>query len=88
METSARIASTRKRSEKIGLLAALLSEAHDDEIEIAVAFLSGAIRQSRLGIGYSTLGSVDAEPAPLPNLTLIDVDQALTEVQQIAGARI
>ena len=40
---------------KIAALASLLKQAAPEEIETTVAFLSGALRQSRLGIGYAAL---------------------------------
>ncbi len=56
--TSGRVASTTKRLEKIGLIAALLEQLQPEEVEIAVSFLSGSTRQGRIGIGYATLRDV------------------------------
>ena len=55
VETSNRIANTSRRLEKTALLAGLLKQLSPEEVEIAVAFLSGGTRQSRIGIGYATL---------------------------------
>ena len=49
--TSRRLAETSGRREKIGLIAELFAEVPPEEIEIATAFLSGAVRQDRLGLG-------------------------------------
>jgi DNA ligase-1 len=80
VETSGRIGSTSKRLTKIGLLAALLRETRGDEIEIAVAFLSGRTRQGKIGIGYAALQSTTAEPVPKPQLALIDADRAFAAI--------
>ena len=37
-----------------------------DEVEIAVAYLSGETRQGRIGIGYATLAALRGAPAPQP----------------------
>jgi len=49
------IAATPRLLEKVALLAELLKRLAPDEIEIAVAFLSGAVRQGRVGIGGAML---------------------------------
>lgn len=84
--TSERIGSTSKRLLKTDLLADLLRQLHPDEVETAVAFLSGSTRQGRIGIGYATLASSDVLPAAAPTLDLLEVDRILTELTQISGA--
>lgn len=78
-ETAAQTSSRRAKRDAI---AACLRDAAPDEVEIAVAYLSGDIRQGRIGIGYATLSAQRGEPAAEVSLSLLDVDAAL---EQIAG---
>src|SRR2546427_5061151 len=58
-----RVAQTSGRLAKIDLLATSLKQAAPEEIETAIAFLSGAPRQGRIGVGYATLEAARAERA-------------------------
>ncbi len=49
--TSRRVGETRKRLVKIELLASLLERLRGEEIEIAISFLSGILRQGSIGVG-------------------------------------
>ena len=53
--TSRRVAETRSRLEKIAALAAALRRLAEDEIETGVAYLSGELRQGKIGIGSALL---------------------------------
>jgi len=86
VETSRRISSTTKRLEKTDLLAWLLRQLQPDEIEIAVAYLSGAARQGRIGIGYATVRNATPEAAAQPTLRILDVDRTLDEIASVEGA--
>ena len=86
VETSAALAATTRRSQKVDLLAALLSRADDDELRIAVAFLTGAPLQGRLGIGPAALRDARVEAAATgPRATLRDVDGALAQIAATTG---
>lgn len=85
VETSNRIANTSKRLEKASLLAALLRQLSPEEVEIAVAFLSGGARQGRIGIGHATLRSANGPGAQAGSLSLIEVDRTLTELATVQG---
>ena len=75
--TSRRVAETRARSEKTGALADLLRRLGPDEIDIAVAYLSGHLRQGRIGLGGAALRSaMPGSGAAEPTLTLVEVDAA------------
>ena len=50
-----------------------LYAADPEEIEIAVAFLSGEMRQGRMGIGYATLSELRGGAAAESTLTLLEV---------------
>ena len=83
---SAAVAAVSGRLEKVSRLAELLSRLEDDEIEPAVAFLSGDTRQGRIGIGYAGIAAAaDVAPAGTATLTIGDVDRAFGEIAGIAG---
>jgi len=86
VETSVALAATAKRSQKISRLAELLSRADGDELPVAVAFLTGAPRQGRLGIGPAALRDASVElPAPGLGTTLRDVDGVLARIAGMTG---
>ena len=86
VQTSRRVAETRGRLAKIELVAALLKRAGPEEIEIAIAFLSGSLRQGRIGIGYATLQAAKPEhAADAPTLDLPRVDTALQRLADTTG---
>jgi DNA ligase 1 len=95
---SAQVAEVPGRRAKIGLIAGLLPDAAADEVPLAVAFLSGELRQRQIGVGYATLrdlfGSrgdavgVSAEaipPAAKPTVTLTEADAAFAGIGQVSG---
>ncbi len=63
VDTSRGVAEVSGRLDKIGLLASLLAQVPPEEIEIAVSYLSGAIRQQRTGIGWAALQAAMPERA-------------------------
>lgn len=83
--TSQRVAETSRRLEKIDLLAALLKQLALDEVETAVAFLSGFARQGRIGVGYAALRDAAAPPAESPSLEIRDVDRTLESLAAAQG---
>jgi DNA ligase-1 len=83
---SRRVAETGSRLAKRDAIAALLRAAQHEEVEITVAWLSGQVRQGRIGVGYATLGALAGAPAGAPTLTLVEVDAALSRLTAIAGA--
>jgi DNA ligase 1 len=85
VEASARVTETGSRLAKRDAIAACLRAASPDEIEIAVAYLSGETRQRRLGIGYASLAALRGGAAAEPSLTLADVDQALARLAATTG---
>ena len=86
VRTSQQVADTTKRLEKIGLLADLLRQIQPEEIEAAVAFLSGATRQGRIGVGYATLRGSEVDPAAAPTLEIGDVDRTLDALAAVRGS--
>ncbi|CAN5754132.1 ATP-dependent DNA ligase [soil metagenome] len=85
MGVSAAVSSTRARSKKTELLAALLARLSPLEANAAVSFLSGHPLQSPLGVGYAAVGAVEVQPALSPSLQVLDVDRILEEISGAAG---
>lgn len=85
-EVSNKVARTAGRLEKVDWIAGLLRRLAPEEAEIAVAYLAGAARQKRLGIGYAALQNARAAPAEAASLTLADADRALDEISREQGA--
>ena len=91
VEASHRIAETSKRREKTEILAAVLRQLRPDEVEPTVAFLSGSIRQGRIGIGFATLQHASLQEgmdaaSEVPTLEAVDVDRTLSEIAEVQGA--
>ncbi|MGH8630614.1 MAG: ATP-dependent DNA ligase [Burkholderiales bacterium] len=85
VETSRRVAQTPSRLAKVEALAALLRGLAPDEIETAVAFLSGDTGRARLGIGYATVRKVRESAAAQPTLSLAQVESLLEELDAVGG---
>jgi DNA ligase-1 len=84
--TSAQVAATSARSAKTRLLADCLRGMSADELEVAVLYLSGEIRQGRIGIGPSALRDCMAGAAADPSLELVEVDRMLADLAAIRGS--
>src|SRR4029079_12281453 len=87
VSTSRRVAETRSRSEKTGALADLLRRLSPEEIDVAVAWLSGNLRQGRIGLGFAAVR--DSRPgtaAAEPSLTLGEVDSTFERIAATTGA--
>jgi DNA ligase 1 len=82
--TSADVAASSSRLEKVARLAACLADARAGEIAVAVAYLSGELPQGTVGVGWAALRELPG-PAAEPSLELLEVDSALTRLQQISG---
>jgi DNA ligase-1 len=85
VDTSAEVAATPARSTKIATLAGLLERLGDEEIEPAVAWLSGEPRQGKVGVGWATVWAVDVASAADPSLSIADVEDAIAAVALMAG---
>jgi DNA ligase-1 len=83
---SRRLAETRGRREKVALLAALLADTPAEEIEIATAYLSGAVRQDKLGLGWATIQrAAPGVAAEAPSVELSEVDARLEAIARTSG---
>lgn len=87
VDTSRRVGQTSRRLEKAYALAECLRQLAPEEIEVAVAWLSGETRQGKLGIGPAAIMQARATaPATSPILTLAEADQALEQIAHAAGS--
>ena len=86
VEVSNAVASVSGRLEKIERLAVLLVRLPSEDIEIAVAFLTGSPRQGRIGLGWSALSDASRQPpVNLPTLELREIDEAFGLIAQVKG---
>jgi len=85
VETSKRVAATAARTAKVKALAECLRSLDPDELELGVLYLSGEIRQGRMGIGYSTLRASVEVAAPSPSLEILEVDRVFESLASIRG---
>jgi DNA ligase 1 len=85
VETSDAVAATSARLAKVERLAACLRRLAPEEVETAVAFLSGELRQRQIGVGWASLRS-PPPAAAAPTLSVLDVDQAIELIGRQAGA--
>jgi len=86
VQTSAAVAATSSRLEKISKLAALLKRLDANEVPIAIGFLIGFPRQGKLGVGWATVhGFRDHTPAAAPSLELRDVDEVFDRIKATKG---
>jgi ATP-dependent DNA ligase I len=99
VRTSAAVAGAPGRKAKIEAMAGLLRQAAPAEVPVAVAFLSGELRQRQIGVGFAAIrdllgdsfwasadGAADAGPEPAgPALTLAEVDAAFAAIGAISG---
>ncbi|HET6315221.1 MAG TPA: ATP-dependent DNA ligase, partial [Chloroflexota bacterium] len=83
-QTSAAVAATAARGEKIALLASCLRRLSADEASIGVAYLSGQLRQRQIGVGYASIRDLPP-PAIDATLTLTAVDAAFEAIGKQAG---
>jgi DNA ligase 1 len=84
--TSQRVAATTKRTAKVRELAGCLERLAEDEIEIGVLYLSGEIRQGKVGVGYAALRAAATTPAAsIAQLLVPQVDAALDELAKVKG---
>jgi len=84
VETSRQVAQVSGRLEKIRLLAGLLADAAPEEIELAVAFLSGSYRQQKLNVGFAALQAAsESGAAESASLELADVDRYFERIASV-----
>jgi DNA ligase 1 len=86
VEASRNVSETSKRLEKTAILAAVLKQLSAEEIEPAVAFLSGTLRQGKMGIGYATLHGAMPEPSVKAALEIQQLDRLFDQLAGVKGS--
>ena len=84
------LAATSKRKEKTALVAALLREAHLDEVPVVIGLLTGALRQGRIGVGWATVRDLTVDPGqdpPTKKITSLKHPDLWISYQIPGGAR-
>jgi DNA ligase-1 len=91
VRTSEAVSLASGRRVKIDEIAGLLRRAAPEEIPVAVAFLSGELRQRQIGVGYAALGGLlppasgqDGGAGHEP-LTLAETDSVFAEIGATVG---
>jgi DNA ligase-1 len=96
-QASAEVARVPGRRAKIDLIAGLLARAEGPEVPLAVAFLSGELRQRQIGVGYAALSDLfdsrtvaaqtsgSAAPAVAAGLTVTETDEVFAAIGQVSG---
>ena len=87
VETSARVAESSSRLQKVALLADLLGQTAPDDIETVIEFLSGSPRQGRIGVGWAAIAAArETPPAPEASLAIAEVDDAFGRIATHSGS--
>ena len=82
---SGRVAETPSRLAKLRIIAERLQSLAAEEVEVAIAYLSGEIPQGKLSLGYAALQAAARAPLPSPALTLLEVDAAFRAIRRAKG---
>ncbi|HTM59001.1 MAG TPA: ATP-dependent DNA ligase [Burkholderiales bacterium] len=85
VRVSNQVAATSSRLAKIRELADFLGPLEREEIEIALPYLSGDIRQGKLAVGSAALQSARTAPASAPTLSLREVDATFQNLKSVKG---
>ena len=84
--TSQRVSETRSRSAKTAALADLLRRLGPEEIDPAVSWLSGNLRQGRIGLGGAAVRDSRTTAAAEPSLTIGEVDATFERIAGTTGS--
>ncbi|MPY94041.1 MAG: ATP-dependent DNA ligase [Acidimicrobiia bacterium] len=85
VSTSATVAATRSRTAKVTALADCLRRLGPGEVAAGVGFLTGRLRQGRVGVGWATMRGLARGPASSATLTVAEVDAAIDELARTTG---
>ena len=82
--TSMDVGATRARLSKIERLAASLGRLAPEEVPVAVTYLSGALPQGTIGVGWAALRDLPPS-AKSPSLELLEVHAVLERIRAASG---
>jgi DNA ligase-1 len=88
VELVGRVRATSRKGEKVALIADFLRQTRGLETGLAALYLTGTLRQGRIGVGWRTLeAAMPSGPAVVePPLTLARVDESLAAVAAETGS--
>ena len=88
VRTSAAVAATSARSEKVALLAdRIRSFEGAEEIRCGVSFLTGEPRQGKVGVGWASLSPMSDLPSAADgSLSVCDIDAAIAGLTELGGS--
>jgi DNA ligase-1 len=68
------------------VIAGLLASVPPDEVEIVTAYLSGSVRQEKLGLGWATIqGAIPASAAESPSVEVAEVNEIFGRIAATSG---
>ena len=89
VELVERVRATSRKTEKVALIAERLRESEGRETGVLALYLSGALPQGRIGLGWRTvqaaLGGEAEAPPPGEGITLLEVDRAFETIAAEPG---
>jgi ATP-dependent DNA ligase I len=86
VEVVSKVRSTTKKTEKVALLADFLRQTQGDETELAALYLSGVLRQGKIGVGWRMIqGAMVEGPSARETLTLMEADRAFDAIAAEQG---
>jgi DNA ligase-1 len=85
VKTAGAVASTSSRNAKVESLAGLIRKLEPEEIGAAVGLLSGVPAQGKIGVGWTTVFSIETPSAHKPSLGILELDQALIQILESTG---
>jgi DNA ligase-1 len=85
VRASSAVAATSSRLAKTKLIADCLRALAPEEVEIALPYLSGEMRQGRLTLGFASLKAAMGNPAAMPSLSLPEVDRTFEGLKRVKG---
>ena len=84
---SGEVSATRKRTEKVALLAAYLERAAPEERALCTLYLAGQLGQAKLGVGAAQVSNLTATPASAQGgLRVLEVDAVFSDVAGVKGS--
>lgn len=84
VRTSADIAATRSRTQKVARIAETIRRLAPTEIAAGVSFLAGDLRQRQIGVGWAT-AKIDVSAAAEPSLQVLAVDMTFAQIGALSG---
>ncbi len=85
VRASGRVAETPSRLAKLRIIADSLRALAPEEVEPAIAYLSGEIPEGKLALGHAALQAASQAPSPAASLTLREVDAAFKGIKEAKG---